>query len=516
MNPQQMPPSPGLDLRQQVVEQLKGVTNVLVTVSNNPSVDQLAAAIGTTLVLNKLGKHATAVFSGQVPSTIEFLQPAKTLEKTTDSLRDFIIALDKSKADKLRYKVEDKFVRIYITPYHTSLSEKDLEFSLGDYNVEVVLALGVKKREELDQAIVNHGRILHDAAVISINTQAGADIGSINLNVTQASCLSEVMVGIVDLLKDDQTPVMDGQIATAFLTGIVAETNRFSNAKTTPQTMSVAAKLMNAGANQQLIATKLDKPKPPPPPAPPPSKPPAPKPPAAPDKRPGPGPQPSVVKPKSTSGGIINIPHESKLEINLPNPDEEQEQEENIDHIDIDEEGRLRRIAELEQEKQEQEKQEQARLEASRRIIETPPSMGGSLSANTGAAGSDQSPDILSQSSNQTLPLLEHTNNLATPVSPLAAESADSINDDTTLSQLEQQVHSPHATPQISQVKSSGALGVNYPSQLVDPTKGLPPDSTASNNTTSTAPPVPPPITMQPPPANNPANTNTPNLDAPL
>ena len=40
----------------------------------------------------------------------------KTIEKNTDSLRDFIIALDKSKADKLRYKVEDKFVKIFITP----------------------------------------------------------------------------------------------------------------------------------------------------------------------------------------------------------------------------------------------------------------------------------------------------------------------------------------------------------------------------------------------------------------
>src|SRR5579864_8831542 len=140
------------DPKSQIVERLKQANNVLVTVSNNPSVDQLAACIGLTLILNKLDKHATAVFSGNTPSTIEFLQPEATLEKTTDSLRDFIISLDKSKADKLRYKVEDKYVRIYITPYHTSLSEKDLEFSLGDYNVELVIALGVKKREELDQA----------------------------------------------------------------------------------------------------------------------------------------------------------------------------------------------------------------------------------------------------------------------------------------------------------------------------------------------------------------------------
>jgi nanoRNase/pAp phosphatase (c-di-AMP/oligoRNAs hydrolase) len=40
--------------KQQVVERLKQATNVLVTVSNNPSVDQLAACIGLTLLLNKM------------------------------------------------------------------------------------------------------------------------------------------------------------------------------------------------------------------------------------------------------------------------------------------------------------------------------------------------------------------------------------------------------------------------------------------------------------------------------
>src|ERR1700722_3832904 len=98
--------------QQQAADRIKQANSVLVTVSSNPSVDQLAACIGLTLALNKMGKHATAVFSGMVPSTIEFLQPDKTIEKTTDSLRDFIIAIDKSRADKLRYKVEDKVVKI--------------------------------------------------------------------------------------------------------------------------------------------------------------------------------------------------------------------------------------------------------------------------------------------------------------------------------------------------------------------------------------------------------------------
>ncbi|HUB94102.1 MAG TPA: hypothetical protein VMB52_06385 [Verrucomicrobiae bacterium] len=240
---------------QQLVERVKQAQNVLVTVSTNPSVDQLAAAIGLTLALNKLDKHGTAVFSGQVPSTIEFLKPENTLEKNTDSLRDFIIALDKSKADKLRYKVEDQVVRIFITPYRTSLSEKDLEFSQGDFNVDVVVALGVANQQELDAAITAHGRILHDATVTTVSTGGQSELGTINWVDPSASSLSEMMLYLIDGLDKN---LLDNQIATALLTGIVASTDRFRNEKTTPQAMNVSAELMAAGANPQLIATELE------------------------------------------------------------------------------------------------------------------------------------------------------------------------------------------------------------------------------------------------------------------
>lgn len=244
--------------KQEIADRLKKANNVLVTVSNNPSVDQLAACIGLTLVLNKLDKHATAVFSGKTPSTIEFLQPEETLEKNTDSLRDFIISLDKSKADKLRYKVEDRLVRIFITPYKTSISDQDLEFSQGDFNVDVVVTLGVHEQKDLDQAITAHGRIMHDATVVTVNNQTGADLGGINWLDTAASSLSEMATSLVSLLGDNT--LLDQQIATALLTGIVAETDRFSNEKTTANTMNASAALMAAGANQQLVANKLQAP----------------------------------------------------------------------------------------------------------------------------------------------------------------------------------------------------------------------------------------------------------------
>lgn len=242
--------------KQLLSERIKNATNILVTVSRNPSVDDLSAALGLTLMLNKMDKHATAVFSGAVPPAISFLQPEKTFEGTVDSLRDFIIALDKEKADRLRYKVEDDVVRIFITPYRTTITQNDLQFSQGDFNVELIIALGVDKKEDLDAAISAHGRILHDATVATVNANnQQSDLGSIDWSDGAASSLCEMLMSLSESLKSG---ILDQQISTALLTGIVAATDRFSNSHTSPKVMTMAAQLMAAGANQQLIATKLE------------------------------------------------------------------------------------------------------------------------------------------------------------------------------------------------------------------------------------------------------------------
>jgi hypothetical protein len=245
--------------KQQIVEKIKSATNILVTVSNSPSVDALSAALGLTLLFDKLDKHPTAVFSGDVPPAISFLKPEETFDENTDSLRDFIIALDKEKADHLRYKVEGDSVKIFITPYKTTITSNDLVFSQGDFNVELVIALGVDVQDHLDGALEAHGQILHDADIITVTAgEQVSNLGGIDWHDDQASSLSEMVSGLAEALKTDKNKsLIDASIATAFLTGIVAETDRFSNTHTTSRVMTVAASLMGAGADQQLIASKL-------------------------------------------------------------------------------------------------------------------------------------------------------------------------------------------------------------------------------------------------------------------
>ena len=512
------------DAKQQLIDKLKKANNILVTVSRNPSVDQLASCIGLTILLNKQGKHAAAVFSGKVPSTLEFLQPGDTLETNTDSLRDFIISLDKTKADKLRYKVEQDVVRIFITPYKTSLSADDLEFSEGDFNVDVVIALGVQKQEDLDQAITAHGRILHDATLTSINTTADSGLGTINWNDSQASSLSEL---VTDLAQALDSGLPDEQIATALLTGIVSETGRFSNERTSSQTMSASAALLSAGANQQLVASNLEKgpatvassggevsagaaadgadgvlsidhaaepekkdgaqpgasPPPPPPQSPPPSSQPAPPPPAAP-----------------------------------PRPPEQQENGSSA-------------------------------MTRGPKLVTEPPKMGGTLTANSETEHLDPVTDPMSMPKNEEAQLLSRSNDSASseprpesttdapPLPPQPPEPKTSPpsapktqppagkSDDITLTDLEKSVHSPHlkdteldsvrsevdkalsGMDQNSPIEALNArpLGDDlHPSQPAQPgatpMSPSPPQSPAApqnNDDANAPPPVPPPIPFQ-------------------
>lgn len=244
------------DIVAQVATRINESDNVLVTLSKDPSVDELCAALGLTYLLDKAGKHVTAIFSGDIPNAIEFLEPEKTFEVNTDSLRDFIIALDKEKADHLRYKVEGDYVKVFITPYKTLISQDDMKFSYGDYNVDLVIALNVKNEKDLDGALSEYGRIMHDATSINISADIAGNFADLEWGDPNVSSVCEMIYNLLPSLKDVQAQ-MDKTVATSFLTGIIASTNRFSNDRTTPGAFDAASRLMAAGADQRLISLNI-------------------------------------------------------------------------------------------------------------------------------------------------------------------------------------------------------------------------------------------------------------------
>lgn len=484
------------DSLNQITERLSSANNVLITVSKDPSVDQLAACIGLTLALNKHGKHATAVFSGKIPSTLEFLQPEKTIEVNTNSLRDFIVSLDKSKADKLRYKVEDEFVKIFITPYRTSLDENDLTFTQGDFNIDLIITLGVKERTDLDGAIVAHGRILHDATVASLSTDVVSEVGTLNWVDSNASSLCEMAT---DLVNEVDKNIFDAQIATALLTGMVAETDRFGNEKATPHTMSVSGVLMAAGASTQLISSKLEEVK-----------------------------QPEESIPDELPEVVADIPSSDSESESIEDNEEEVKEEEapkpqdgviEIDHstddISIDEQGRLQAIKDLEAAQAELKAQEEAAAsqpepaaapqpptdtlseESSRqylsgqessqghpedesasqnedsKLVLDPPKLGGQLTANSVPEHRQYSPSVDPMNGDRTdAPILDRSSTNEAKPDVSQPDTPDQEPKEQTLSDLERAVGSHHVQEAEEQNSSESTIA-EQPVATNDPVEQL-------------------------------------------
>ena len=240
----------------QLANKIKAVNNILLTVSKNPTVDQLASTLGLTIALTRLSKRSVAVFGGAIPPAIKFLEPEKTFESNADSLRDFIISLSKDKADRLRVRPDGDFVKVYITPYRTKITPADIKFEDGDFNIELVIALGASSRDEVDGSIASYGKIFHSATIATMNLGQHHDaLGTISWQDTSASCYAQMCYNLIKQL--DEETMVDEQVATALLTGVVAATDQFRNGLTTPEVMTLSANLMSHGANQQLITSEL-------------------------------------------------------------------------------------------------------------------------------------------------------------------------------------------------------------------------------------------------------------------
>lgn len=238
-----------------VAEKIANSRNILIATSSDPSVDELASAIGLSLFLDRLGKHAIAIYSGTIPNALNFLKPEEIFEKSADVLQDFVVAIDKDKADHLRYKLDGDYVKVFITPYKDRISSDDLEFSYGDYNVDLVLALNVNNGIDLDPALREYGTIMRDAVVVNITTGNPGKFGEIEWNNRHSSSVSEMIADLFCNTSGDTK--LNPEEATTLLTGIVASTDRFAHANTFSTTMQIASQLIDFGANPQLVAENI-------------------------------------------------------------------------------------------------------------------------------------------------------------------------------------------------------------------------------------------------------------------
>lgn len=210
------------------------------------------------IALEKQGKRVQIVSPDfTLPDTHAFLPKSETVKQELGNLRDLVITVDveKTPLESLRYDVEHNKLHLYLTPKKGLFESRDVAVAPGTFAFDLIIAVGLARREDLGSIYHDHAEFFLHTPTIAISNQPDHQrYAQVNLVDVVASSQSEI---VFELLEKIGGEILDEQVATNLLTGIISQTKGFQSATVTPRSLAVASHLMNAGARRDIIVQNL-------------------------------------------------------------------------------------------------------------------------------------------------------------------------------------------------------------------------------------------------------------------
>jgi phosphoesterase RecJ-like protein len=243
---------------QQAIELIQRATRILIATRQPTTTDALAAIASVLLYLNKAGKTADAV----VPrfdrrSVPAFLRGLDAVRPSVGAIRAFEISLDvnQNPLDQLLYDVKDGQLKITLVPKIGEWSPKDVTFRHGQDRYDLVLALDCPDAHALGDLFLEHADFLYRTTIINIDRDPGNEHwGQLNLVDLTAVSTTEILFALFSAWNRN---LIDEDIATALLAGMIAKTQSFRTSNVSPKTLQTASELVAMGARREDIVHGL-------------------------------------------------------------------------------------------------------------------------------------------------------------------------------------------------------------------------------------------------------------------
>lgn len=250
--------SMALNINQQIFQAIKSSQQSLITFRKNFSVDSMASALALFLILKKMDK-LTEVVSDEfaLPKNLNFLPNPEIIKPTLANIQKFIISLDiaENNLDQFSYNIENDKLNIYLSPKNGSINFETLKTSASKYRHDLIFVVDSPDLPSLENFYHQNRDFFYDTTIINIDHHPENEIfGQINLINPNAVSTSEIIFEILESFGEE---LLDPEIATCLLTGMIAKTNSFKTQNVTPKSLNVASRLMAAEANRQEIIKNL-------------------------------------------------------------------------------------------------------------------------------------------------------------------------------------------------------------------------------------------------------------------
>lgn len=244
----------------EIIAEIERSNHILLTAHHKLDPDSTGSILALYLICKKLGKQPVALCYEPIPKNLEFLPHINAIEHDKKLMQDFIITLfnPESEVNEIKYSTTaEGYINIIITPKRGTYSEQDVTFKGMSNKFDLIIVVDSGDKKNLGRLYEENKEIFENTTVINIDHHASNDyFGNINLVDTTVSSASELVYYIIEHMD---AGLIDEDVATYLLLGIIADTGSFQHSNTTPDAMKVAGELVRRGARQQDIIKNLYK-----------------------------------------------------------------------------------------------------------------------------------------------------------------------------------------------------------------------------------------------------------------
>jgi len=246
-----------LSIEEQFEEQIKKAKSVLIVAHKGR--ENLANGLALFLFLKKIGKEAELISDREaaVSEKISFLPAFGQMKNKADGLQKFVISLntEKTKVEQIKYLKNEDRLDFVITPKGGFFSQSDISSKAGEFKHDLAIALGAEDLRSLGAIYAENPEFFYRVPVINIDNRAeNEEFGKINIVNLAAASVAEIVFG---LLKRINRELIDDDIATCLLAGLVIGTKNFTVPTVAPFTLERAADLISLGARRDEITNRL-------------------------------------------------------------------------------------------------------------------------------------------------------------------------------------------------------------------------------------------------------------------
>lgn len=244
--------------QQQALEQITRAKRVLLMAPEHPRVETMAAAIACFRYLKKMNKDVDLVLpdikQDDIPS---FLPQREDVRHELGAIRTSLIRLNVKDVplEELMYDVRGETLEITLVPKIAEWQNHDLSFAHGEDRYDLIITVDVPDLRSLGKAAQEQADFFYRTTIINIDHDPGNEHwGQMNVVDLNAVSTSEVLY---HLFENWNRNLIDEQVATSILAGMIAATRSFRTPNVTPQTLSIASQLVAMGAKREEIVHGL-------------------------------------------------------------------------------------------------------------------------------------------------------------------------------------------------------------------------------------------------------------------